>query len=42
MIYSKPLVTVSGVTPELTRAERAAHKIMEQINDERNAIEASG
>jgi hypothetical protein len=30
------------LTPELTRAERTAHEIMEQDNDESHAAEASG
>jgi hypothetical protein len=33
---------VSGITPELTRAERAASKQKVSHNDEREAIEASG
>jgi hypothetical protein len=32
----------SGITPELTRAERAAYNIIEEDTDEKNAIEASG
>jgi len=32
----------SGPTPELTGRGREAHKIMEQFNDERNAIPRSG